>query len=251
MRRDYYEFDAPGLDRPGSLLTYGHYGRPVLMFPAEAGRAWDLEDRGMIAAVAPLIDAGRIKVYAVDSFDHATWSDNWRSHEDRARGHEHYERWLLDRVLPTILNDSPGFDLGTGLVTAGVSMGAYHAVAFSLRHADVAPVAIGLSGNYDPTTWRVWGDAGDAAYFTNPMSFVPNLDGGHLDWLRGRVYPVLVVGQGAFEVSPTQSLPSTIRMGEVLGSKGIPHEVDVWGYDSMHDWPWWCRQIAHHLPRFC
>jgi esterase/lipase superfamily enzyme len=24
----------------------------------------------------------------------------------------------------------------------------------------------------------------------------------------------------------------------------------VWGHDSAHDWPWWHRQLAHHLPRF-
>jgi esterase/lipase superfamily enzyme len=25
----------------------------------------------------------------------------------------------------------------------------------------------------------------------------------------------------------------------------------VWGQDVSHDWPWWRRQIAHHLARFC
>ncbi len=38
---------------------------------------------------------------------------------------------------------------------------------------------------------------------------------------------------------------------DVLRAKGIRHELDVWGHDSAHDWPWWQRQLAHHLPRFC
>jgi esterase/lipase superfamily enzyme len=23
----------------------------------------------------------------------------------------------------------------------------------------------------------------------------------------------------------------------------------VWGHDVAHDWPWWRRQLAHHLHR--
>ena len=40
-------------------------------------------------------------------------------------------------------------------------------------------------------------------------------------------------------------------MAQRLAEKGIPYELDVWGHDSAHDWPWWRKQIAHHLPRFC
>jgi esterase/lipase superfamily enzyme len=58
------------------------------------------------------------------------------------------------------------------------------------------------------------------------------------------------VGQGPFETSPTKSLPSTQHFANLLREKGIRVDLDVWGYDSAHDWPWWRRQIAHHLPRF-
>jgi esterase/lipase superfamily enzyme len=40
-------------------------------------------------------------------------------------------------------------------------------------------------------------------------------------------------------------------MAGLLREKGISHELDVWGHDVSHDWPWWRKQIAHHLPRFC
>src|SRR3712207_7817325 len=52
-----------------ALPIYGHWGRPVLAFPAEAGRAPDFESWGMIDAVGDLIEAGRVKVYCVDTFD--------------------------------------------------------------------------------------------------------------------------------------------------------------------------------------
>ena len=80
---------------------------------------------------------------------------------------------------------------------------------------------------------------------------MPNLHGDHLEWLRGRVFLLLTVGQGAWETHPTGSLPSAHQMARLLQDKAIPHELDVWGHDVAHDWPWWQRQLAHHLPRFC
>ena len=37
----------------------------------------------------------------------------------------------------------------------------------------------------------------------------------------------------------------------LLQEKGIRCQLDLWGYDVSHDWEWWQRQLAHHLPRFC
>lgn len=251
MQRDHVDLPAEGLDHPGALIRYGHWGRPLLVFPSEAGRAWDYENNGMIAAVAPLIDAGRVKVYCVDSYDHLSWSNRSIPLEDRARAHQRYEAWLDAQVLPAILADSPGVDLAQGMLTTGCSMGAFHALSLSLRRADLFPVAICLSGSYDPSYWHAWGERGEQAYFTNPIDSLTNASGEHLDWLRSRVHPVLVVGQGAWETHPTGALPSTRHLANVLGSKEIPHQLDVWGFDVSHDWWWWQRQIAHHLPRWC
>lgn len=101
-------------------------------------------------------------------------------------------------------------------------MGAYHALQLALTRADLFPVALCLSGNYDPSTWHAWGERGDAAYFTNPTDYVSGLHGPHLDWLRSRLHVVLVVGQGAWEVHPTQALPSTHRMAGLLRDKASP-----------------------------
>jgi esterase/lipase superfamily enzyme len=248
MDRFQLELDAPGLDRAGTVIRYGHFGRPVIAFPSERGRAWDYENNGMVAAVAPLIDAGRIKLYCVDSFDDRSWSDHWLSLEDRARTHAAYAGWITGPVCGWIGTDSPG---ASDAILTGCSLGAYHALQLALTRADLFPVAICQSGNYDPAQWHAWGERGEAAYFTNPTDYVPQLHGDHLQWLRDRLQIVLTVGQGPWEVHPTSSLPEALRMAGLLAERGIPHELDVWGHDSAHDWPWWQRQIAHHLPRFC
>jgi len=43
----------------------------------------------------------------------------------------------------------------------------------------------------------------------------------------------------------------TVRQARQLAEKGLSYELDVWGHDVSHDWPWWRKQLAHHLPRFC
>ncbi|MEV6848604.1 alpha/beta hydrolase-fold protein [Actinoplanes sp. NPDC051411] len=231
----------------GSVAAYGHYGRPVLVFPTEGGYAGEFADRGMVAAVGDLIDAGRVKLYCVDSFDAGTWSATDLPLEERALRHEAYESWILEAVVPHIRDDSGGT---AELAAAGCSLGAFHALNFAFKRADVFPLALCFSGNYDPTTWRGWGEQGEALYFNNPVAYVANLHGAHLDWLRSRLSLLLVCGQGQWE-DTTGSLASTRRMADLLAAKGIRHEMDLWGHDVPHDWPSWQAQFAHHLPRFC
>jgi esterase/lipase superfamily enzyme len=231
-------------DRDG-ILAYGSYGRPLLVFPAERGNRYEWEDRGMIHAVAGLIEDGGVKVYCVDSWDSVTWQDEWLPLEDRARRHGAFEDWLVFHVAPWIHADCGGYQ---EIAVTGVSMGAFHAANLTLRRGDLFPLALCLSGIYD-ISGVGWGERGDAFYFNNPLDYVGHLHGDHLDWLRSRVHLLLVVGRGAWEDS-TGALESTQRFASLLAGKGIPHELDVWGEDSPHDWPAWQRQIAHHLPRF-
>lgn len=227
------------------VLVYGHWGRPVLVFPAQQGTRWEWEQHGMVDAVAWLLEAGRMKLYCVDSWDSGSWFDEWLPLEERARRHGAYEDWLLGHVVPTIHRDCGGYQ---EIVTTGVSFGAYHAANLSLRRADLFPLALCLSGIYDVSAVG-WGGQGDAAYFNNPAAYVRGLGGDHLDWLRGHVSLLLVVGQGAWEGS-TGALEQTRRFAGLLAEKGIRHELDVWGWDVPHDWPAWRSQVAHHLPRF-
>ena len=201
----------------GNVVVHGHYGRPVLVFPAEGGSAWDYESNGMVAAVGDLVAAGRVKLYCVDAFDSG----------DRSG----YESWIIDEVVPFIHHDVGG---AQDIVATGCSMGAFHSANFVLRRADLIPAAICLSGNYE------FGITGEVSSF----------HGDHLDWIRSRASFLLVCGQGMWE-DTTGALDSTKHLAWLLGEKGIRHELDLWGHDVPHDWPSWRAQLAHHLPRFC
>jgi esterase/lipase superfamily enzyme len=247
MRRHSVDLWSPAIGAAGSVLSFGHWGRPVLVFPSEAGRASDFESNGMVGVVADLVEAGRVKLYCVDSFDTQSWSDASIPLEERARRHGAYESWITEQVVPWIRDDCGG---RTDLVGTGCSLGAFHAANFTLKHAHLFPRALCLSGSYDPGSWNGWGERGDAVYFNNPVDYVGNLHGDHLNWLRSQAYLLLVCGQGMWE-DTTGSLDGTRTLAAKLAEKGIPHDLDLWGHDSAHDWPWWRRQFAHHLPRFC
>ena len=227
------------------LIAYGHYGRPLLVFPSELGNRWDFEQTGMLDAVAPLVDAGRVKVYSVDGGDAWSWRADELPLEERARRHEAYEGWITQRAAPWIHEDCAG---AGEIIVTGCSFGAYHAANFALKRADLFPLALCLSGVYDVSVVG-WGEAGDAVYFNNPADYVQHLHGDHLDWLRSRVLLLLICGQGQWE-DTTGALESTRRFAAQLAEKGIRHELDLWGHDVPHDWPSWRAQIAHHLPRF-
>src|SRR5690349_9012606 len=205
MNAHHHELYSPAIGASGSVAAYGHYGRPVLAFPSEGAKAYNWQDNGMIGALGDLLDAGRIKLYCVDSFDAMSWSNQSLPLEERARQHQRYESWILDDVVPFIHHDTGG-----DIITTGCSLGAFHAANFALKRADVFPLAICMSGNYDPSTWNGWGERGDAAYFNNPMDYVAHLDGDHLDWLRRQVNILLVCGQGQWE-DTTGSLVGTRR----------------------------------------
>src|SRR3569833_2206730 len=178
----------------GRIVRYGHWGRPVLAFPAERGGAYEFAEHGMVEALGDLIHSGRMKLYCVDSRDGESWSNRDVALEERARRHGWYESWILERVVPHIHGDTGG-----GIIATGVSMGAFHALNFAMKRADLFPLAICMSGNYAPASWRGWGERGDAVYFNSPGDYVANLDGDHHDWLRLLLLVLLVCGQGRWE----------------------------------------------------
>jgi esterase/lipase superfamily enzyme len=250
VRREHHRLRSPAIGADGDVIVYGHWGRPLLVFPSEQGAAGDYASNGMVDAVGDLIEGGRVKLYCVGSFDAGSWQLPGASLEERARRHGAYEDWIVNQVIPAIHHDCGG---AQDLIATGCSMGAYHAANLALRRADLVPLAICQSGVYDVAQFaggQPHGERGDAVYFHNPMDYIVNAGGDHLGWLRWRVSLLLVAGQGAWE-DTTGALESSRRFSALLAAKGIRHELDVWGWDAAHDWPTWRLQLAHHLPRFC
>ena len=137
---------------------------------------------------------------------------------------------------------------GTRSSAPAVSFGAYHAANFALKRADLFPLAICQSGVYDVSV--VGGaTAGTPSTSTTRWTTSRTSTATTSTGCAARVSLLLVCGQGQWE-DTTGALESTKRFAGLLGEKGIPHELDLWGHDVPHDWPSWRGQLAHHLPRF-
>src|SRR5437764_15129904 len=100
MREYSTEIWSPALNAAGTVMVYGHYGRPALVFPSEAGRAWDFANNGMGGAVGDLIEAGRVKLSWVAASDAGSGSAREPPPEEGTRPEERSGPWGMGQVVP-------------------------------------------------------------------------------------------------------------------------------------------------------
>lgn len=241
MDMEYHKWWSPNLGHDMELKVYGQAGKPVLVFPAQGGRFYEFEDFGMTSACHASVAASRVQFFTVDSIDSQSWA-NWGAHPaDRARRHEDYDRYITQEVIPFI-RDRSGKSRGRAL-TAGCSMGGYHAANFFFRHPDLFGGVISLSGLFQLRMF-VGDYVNEAVYFNSPLLYLPNLDDPwFLDQYR-KSSIIICAGQGAWE---EPMLADALALGSVLKAKEIPAWIDIWGQDVNHDWPWWRQMLPYFL----
>jgi len=239
MTVDEVSWFSPALDQEMALRVYGDGGRPLIAFPSQDGRYWDFEGFGMVDACAGFIEAGRVRVVAIDGIDWQSWTNPGAQPADRARRHEAYDRYLVGELVPFV-RERTGWE--TAWAT-GASMGAYHAANVQFRHPDAIDGLIAMSGLYQVRDW-VGDHVDDAVYFNSPLAYLPGLhDPWYLERLRSARIAI-VVGQGPWE---EPMIEDTRALEAILAAKGIPAVVDYWGHDVNHDWPWWRKMLPHYL----
>jgi len=241
LQIEYHKWLSSHLGHEMELKVYGYYGKPVIVFPAQAGRFYDYENFGMVGALHDQIESGKIKLFTVDSIDSQSWS-NYDSHPSiRAKRHEDYDRYIINEVIPFARDHSGGME--HKFLVTGCSMGAYHAANFFFRHPDIFDTVIALSGLYKVQSFM--GDYMDEnTYFNSPLDYLPQLtDPWYLDRYRqSRI--IICAGQGAWEDA---MLADTLALKNILINLQVPAWVDIWGYDVNHDWPWWHKMMPYFI----
>jgi esterase/lipase superfamily enzyme len=237
MQRRYERFYSSFLNQHTELLVFGHFGPPMLVFPTENGRFYDFENYGMVEAIAPLIEAGKLKLYCADGFD--TWLQTERDLEQRSNHYLAFQQYVTQECVPVIHMDCKG-TVPIGLI--GCSFGAYHAINFALQFPHLFHYALGMSGRYDLENITRIQDS--KIHINNPIAYIPNLHGEALEHIQHHTHLVLVCGQGAYE---EPCLAETQQLSRLLDEKHISHETDIWGFDADHHWYWWRKQLAQHL----
>lgn len=242
MNTEYHKWHSPNLHQDMELKVYGHFGIPLLVFPCAGGRFFEFEDFRMLDAISAFINEGRVKVFTIDSIDNQTWLNHNALPEHRAARHEDYDRYVIKEVIPFIHHHQKA---EMSVISTGCSLGAYHAFNFHLRHPDAFRGNISLSGVYSLKHF-VGNHFDEKVYLNSPIDYLPSLgDPWFLDHIRNNRI-LLSSGQGAWE---EECLRDTLKVREILGAKGIPAWVDIWGFDVNHDWPWWLKQMPIFLNR--
>ena len=225
------------MGRDISLVRWGHYGVPVLLFPTAGGDAEEVERHHLVGTLAPMIEAGRVKLYSCDSAAGQALQRNEGSPEHRMWLFNQYHQAIAEEVVPAIHADSSG---PQPVVVAGSSIGAFNALAVLCRWPQLFNAAVCMSGTYGVEKF-IGGPITDDWYFSSPLHFLPGLGGPALDLLRQR-YVVLASGSGRWE-----DVGEAWSVAHLLGDKGIPNRVDDWGAGYDHEWPTWGEMLPLYL----
>src|SRR4029078_9728813 len=171
------------LGRDMGVVVHGHYGPPMIAFPTTGGDEWEYEPQGgidamagggegVIGAMAGAIDAGRVKVFCVNT-NHGDSFGNDRAHpRHRSFMQAQYDAYIAHEVLPFIRAHCRSQDVPVW--TMGASLGGYHAVNTLLKHPDAVQRCFALSGRDDMKRF-MGGDYDDNFYFNNPVDYASGL----------------------------------------------------------------------------
>ncbi len=239
MKRELTSWYSPSLNKEMPAVTYGDFGFALLLVPTAAADYLEYERFLLIDALAPYIDAGKVKVFSVNSINNESWLNTEMAGEHKAIRHNQFNEYIFNEVVPFIKNStSPE----TPIITCGASFGALHSMNFFLKRPDLINGVIAMSGVYDLKEYSK-GYNDDQVYFNSPMAYVPNLnDEWYLQHIRRSNHIHILSGSGDYE-DPEASR----KFAGVLYNKGINYELDIWGADMKHDWPTWRAMLPYYI----
>lgn len=239
MNREIKSWFSPSLNKDMEVAVYGHFGFALLMIPTAASGYLEYEQKGLIDSISSYINAGKVKVYCINSINSESWMNPYMHGYDKAIRHQAFNDYVIKEVVPFI-NHSSGAE--TPIITAGASMGAFHAANLFFKHPDILKGVIGMSGCYDLSVYTD-GYYDDNVYFNSPVHYLPQLNAEwHLNLYRESRHIHFVTGSGAYE-RPEYSQ----HISSILNSKSVPNELDIWGADMPHDWWVWQRMLPYYL----
>ncbi|HES75911.1 MAG TPA: esterase [bacterium] len=243
MNREHHAWFSPTLQRTMDLLVFGHAGEKVLIFPTRDGRFHEYEDLRIVEALRPWIEAGALQLICLDNIAHESLYCFWCRPQDRFLRYLAYERYVLDEVLPWLRANYSAGDC----VAHGLSMGAFFAANFALRHPDQVRRLVAFSGRYDLTravehfSDLLDGYYDDTVYFNTPLHFLPNLEQADLLASMRKIRVTLAIGRD------DPFLEQNIELHNALLSKAVSSDLLIWD-GRAHQGGAWRRMAPLYVP---
>jgi esterase/lipase superfamily enzyme len=238
IKREYQKWYSPHLQKEMELLVFGDGGKPVLFFPTRTAHFYDYEDWKVIDALAPKIDARELQIICVDSVDKDSFYNKELHPSQRIKRHELFEKYILTEVLPFIKqkNNNPN------IISAGCSLGAYHAVNLAFRYPQLFSKVVGMSGRYDITIQLPFfedlfeGYIDQQIFMHQPTQYLPHIKTeATLNKLK-QLEIIIAIGEtDAF-------LANNLLLDNILIEKGINHEFFMWQGEA-HKAQYWSQMV--------
>ena len=170
---------SPHLGQGMPIVSYGHWGHPLLLYPTAAADFLENERFHLVGAIEPQIRAGKVRVFSIDSINRQAWMDRKLPVQEQARRQMLYSQYVEEEVVPYIRHICGAPDIR--IATTGASFGAFHAANALFRRPDLFDGVIGMAGFYDlgPDYFKGYSD--DSCFYNNPAWYLPNLGGRALE----------------------------------------------------------------------
>ena len=196
MQREIHGWHSPALHKHMDCTVYGHYGFALLMLPTAAADFLEYERFQLIDAISGPIEAGKVKVFSINSINAESWLHPHMHPRDMAIRHQQFNEYVFNEVVPFIKQMT---SQETPVYTCGASLGALHSANLFFRRPDLLDGVIGMSGDYDLSTYTK-GYHDPDVYFNSPLQYLPNLNDDYwLSHIRRSRHIHLVTGSGEWE----------------------------------------------------
>lgn len=230
---------SPRLNKQMEIVRYGHYGFGLLLLPTAGADYLEYERFHLIDSISPFIESGKCKVFSINSINSESWLNEYMHPRHKAIRHNQFNGYIYDEVVPYIKTHT---SWDTPIIVCGASLGALHSANLFFKRPDLINGVIAMSGDYNLQSYTK-GYYDEDVYFNSPLSYMSNMhDENLLHQHRSSRHIHILTGSGNWEYPK-----ASIDFSNVLNSKGIPHELDIWGYDMPHDWPTWRAMLPHYL----
>ena len=239
MHREIHYWHSPALNKTMEIAVYGHYGFGLLMLPTAAADYLEYERFHLLDKIRKPIEEGKCKVFSINSINSESWLNRNMHPRHKSIRHQQFNDYVYKEVIPFIKTKT---SWDSQIITTGASLGAFHAANLFFKRPDLIDGVLAMSGDYDLSSYTD-GYWDDDVYFNSPFHYLQHLNDDHiLSKLRSSRHVHLVSGSGDYE-SPDASR----RLSAILASKGIAHELDIWGNDMPHDWDTWRAMLPYFL----
>jgi len=231
VKEDYHKWHSPTLGKDIEMLTFGHAGYPVVLFPTTMGRFFECKDFKLIESARWFLEEGLIQIYCPDSINELSWYNKNVHPAEKVKNHVVYDKFIMEEIVNAICHEKNM----KKIAMAGVSFGGYHAANFAFRHPEKVSHMFSLSGSFDIKSF-LDGYYDDNVFYNNPVDYLPGNNNPELWNMK------IVLGIGEWDIC----LEANRRLADILNKKNIPFWWDERRW-AEHDWPIWRQMFPHYL----